>query len=319
MAMILKDTLTLEHPILINALEWPGEAQPSQAFEYFSEGVVLWGKGQYQEALEAFEHALRNKPDFGEAWTNKGVTLWYLGKNQESLEAHEQALRYERDIPEAWYNKGMSLGEMGKYQGAMETFEQALRLRSDFPEAFYSKGVAFLELQKTEEALFAFEQALNCNEEYSLAWYSLGLTLGLLGKPLEAQQAFHRAYDLRDGLSDRVIGLYVAWSTLTLEQGLGAQLSPNIKDFEEAGLKYIDILEKAQQDDLGQVVEDALTEFKAGLKKKKEVRSFEELELFIDLMKIKDPFEGWRAIVKVVSERWPKGHSVVKAVREIRR
>ena len=70
---------------------------------------------------------------------------------------------------------------------------------------------------------------------------------------------------------------------------------------------------------MGQVVEDIVARVKAGLKKKKEIKAFEELELFINLMRIKDPFEGWWAIGKALSERWPKGHSVANAVREMRR
>ena len=58
---------------------------------------------------------------------------------------------------------------------------------------------------------------------------------------------------------------------------------------------------------------------KKRLKKPNEKKAFEELEVFIRLMRIKDPFEGWRALGKEVSKRWPKGHSVVKAVREMRR
>ncbi len=96
-------------------------------------------------------------------------------------------------------------------------------------------------------------------------------------------------------------------------------MQQNLHAFEEAGLKYIDILEKAEQDGLDDVVEEARAQFRASINKKKELKAFEELELFINLMKIKDPFEGWRAIGKVVSERWPKGLDCVKAVREIRR
>ncbi len=113
--------------------------------------------------------------------------------------------------------------------------------------------------------------------------------------------------------------LYKIEAITALKYGLSGLLTPNIRAFEEAGLKYIDILEKAQRDGMGQVVEDALAQFKASLKKKKERRAFDELEVFINLMKIKDPFEGWRAIGKVVSERWPKGLDCVKAVREMRR
>ena len=113
--------------------------------------------------------------------------------------------------------------------------------------------------------------------------------------------------------------LYEEWAKVTLAQGLSGLLEQRIRAFEEAGLQYIDILEKAQEDGLAGTVEEARNRFKASLKTKKKLRAFEELELFIDIVKIKDPFEGWRALGKAISERWPKGHSVAKAIREMRR
>ena len=206
-----------------------------------------------------------------------------------------------------------------KYQEALEAFDRALEYREDFPNAWYNKGMALGSLGRYQETLYPYNHALRFKENFPHAWNNLGLALCLLGRLREAQHAFQMAFNFRVGLSEFGAGLFKIWTTLTLAQGLDALLSQNIRDFEETGLKYIDILEKAQQDGMGQVVEDALTQFKCGLKKKKEQRAFAELEVFINLMKIKDPFEGWRAIGKVVSERWPKGQSVVNAVREMRR
>ena len=123
---------------------------------------------------------------------------------------------------------------------------------------------------------------------------------------------------VRADLPDHETKSYDAPAKLTLAQGMDAVIRNDIEAFEQAGLGYIDLLEKAEQDGLGHVVAEALSDFKAGPKKKRELKAIAELELFVDLMKIKDPFEGWRALGKEVSKRWPKGVSAVDAIREQR-
>jgi hypothetical protein len=123
---------------------------------------------------------------------------------------------------------------------------------------------------------------------------------------------------VRADLPDHGAKSYDVRAKLALAQGMDAVIRNDIETFEQAGLEYIDLLEKAEQDGLGHVVAEALAEFKAGVKKKKQLKAFAELELFIDLMKIKDPFEGWQALGQEVSKRWPKGVSAVDAIREQR-
>lgn len=63
-------------------------------------------------------------------WNNKGVTLSRLGKYNEALEAYDQALRIDPDYPNAWNNKGVVLSRLGKYSEALEAFDRALQIRS---------------------------------------------------------------------------------------------------------------------------------------------------------------------------------------------
>ena len=109
---------------------------------------------------------------------------------------------------------------------------------------------------------------------------------------------------------------------MSLGLGVDALVNRDVGTFGEKGLEYIEIMEKAQQDNAGPIVEDVLVRFKDAVhktKKRKMPEAFEELELFIYLMKIKDPFEGRRALGVTMSQRWPKGLSAVQAIREMRR
>lgn len=45
-----------------------------------------------EEALAAYDKALKIQPDFGDAWFNKGYVLGSLGRTQEALCVFEKAL-----------------------------------------------------------------------------------------------------------------------------------------------------------------------------------------------------------------------------------
>ena len=197
----------------------------------------------------------------------------------------EDTSRPAEESAVTWNNRGVDLGLQGRFEEALESFGRALLIKEGSPQALNNKGVA-----------------LDCLGQYG-----------------DAYAAFDKVFDSRGVLQGGAARLYHFWATLALAQGLDAMLANDIRVFEQAGLKYIDVLEKAGQDGMDEVVEEALTQFEAGLKKKRELKAFAEVEVFIRLMKIKDSFEAWRALGKEVSNQWPKGHSVVKAIREIRR
>ena len=245
--------------------------------------------------------------------------MWQLGKPQEALDAFEQALSLQPDYPLAWYSRGVTLLQLGKYQDALEAFDQSIASSPDAPKTWLGRGAALAILVRYQEALESCDQALRLTPDDPDAWLSKGMALWELRRSKEAHRAFESAFSLRTSLPDGGSTLYNTWAISALAQGLDALLSRDIGTFEEAGLKYIGVLEKAQQDGMGQTVENALAQFKGRLKNKKEREAFEELGVFINLMKIKDPFEGWRALGKEISKVWPQGLSAVKAVREIRR
>ena len=291
---------------------------PAEAHQYFSQGVELSRRGKHREALEAFEEALKLIPGDPDTWCNKGVVLHYLGRHQEAIESYNQALEHAPALPETWFNLGLALLHLQKFKAALDSFERAIYLSPECQKAWSVKGVALLMLGKDEEGRTALERALQYDEDDAVAWYNLGGALWKLVRPAEAHQAFEKAWRLRGALPHRGEGLYKMWSTFTLLRGVACLVDHDIGGFEEAGLIYIDILEKAQHDNMEQVVKDAPGRVKAELQNEEERGAFEELELAIRLLSINDPSEGWRAFTKEISKVWPAGVSAVDAIREQR-
>ena len=56
-------------------------------------GIALLGQGRYQEALNAFDAAIRLRPQSAEALIGKAVTLHRLNRHKDALMICEEALQ----------------------------------------------------------------------------------------------------------------------------------------------------------------------------------------------------------------------------------
>ncbi|MBI4370127.1 MAG: tetratricopeptide repeat protein [Elusimicrobia bacterium] len=68
------------------------QAPQEIAYQWHAQGMELYAQGRYDEAVAAFDQALRHEPNFGEAHQGLGGCHYAMGKYQEALACYEQAL-----------------------------------------------------------------------------------------------------------------------------------------------------------------------------------------------------------------------------------
>src|SRR6266540_739644 len=155
---------------------------------------------EYQEAIEAFDEALRIGPDDVAYHNNRGDALVNLGKLQaglsrhdeaskshaKAIEAYNEALRLAPDNAPAHNNKGSALQSLGdlqaelsrhdeaskSYARAIEAYDEALRIAPDDAAAHNNKGNALRNLGdlqagllKHDEAWESYDQAIKAFDE----------------------------------------------------------------------------------------------------------------------------------------------------------
>ncbi|MBM4287100.1 MAG: tetratricopeptide repeat protein [Deltaproteobacteria bacterium] len=91
---------------------------PGAALEMFQRGRTFHARKEYSKAIQAFQEALKAKPDFAEAY----------------------------------HGIGMSYGAMGRHDQAIENFRQAISLKSKVPYFHYHLGVAYYAAGQRTEA-----------------------------------------------------------------------------------------------------------------------------------------------------------------------
>jgi len=86
------DFMRLTYAVLILLLALMTSAQCQQTAEdWFNKGVDLYGQSKYDEAIKAFDEAIRLDPKYAEAWNNKGGALEALGRTTEAEAAFAKA------------------------------------------------------------------------------------------------------------------------------------------------------------------------------------------------------------------------------------
>jgi len=117
-------------------------------------GVRLFERGDYEEALEAFETSLRLTPPGDSArpyYTRiyRARTLLKVGRLEDSLNELE-ALPAES--PEVNYLRGKTLARLDRTDAAVDAFHEALKLDPTYAEALFGLSGALRQLGKSTAA-----------------------------------------------------------------------------------------------------------------------------------------------------------------------
>ncbi len=150
--------------------------------DWFYLGVAYLNSGQYREAIDAFNQAIRIKPDFADAHFNRGNSYKELGHYKEAIEAYKQAISIKPDDADAHHNLGVAYGSLDMHKEAIDAYKHATRIKPDHEFAHNNLGVTYGSLDMHKEAIDAFNQAIRIKPDFADAHYDLGVAYKALEK-----------------------------------------------------------------------------------------------------------------------------------------
>ncbi|MEM8962833.1 MAG: tetratricopeptide repeat-containing glycosyltransferase family protein [Acidobacteriota bacterium] len=103
------------------------------------------------EAVEAFEHAVRLRPDWAQAIGNLGVAYNRSGDRAAARRAYEAATIVAPEWVVPWHNLGELRLLDGETDGAIDAFDRALTLGPDFVPSRLNRAYALLQLGRWQE------------------------------------------------------------------------------------------------------------------------------------------------------------------------
>jgi tetratricopeptide (TPR) repeat protein len=161
-------------------------------------GLALEGLEKNQEALAAYNQAIRRDPEFFEALNNRGEVYAKLGETDKAIADFQKAIGVDEAksyVP--WNNLGKLYYKQKDYSKALEAYSQAVNLKEDYLPALIGLGNVEKSQGMYVEALDAYEQATKFYPKSYEAWYAKGLVQEALQQYEEAIRAYERAIALK--------------------------------------------------------------------------------------------------------------------------
>jgi Tfp pilus assembly protein PilF len=106
-------------------------------------GVILYQRGQVDDALPLLERAAAQVPEEPEFHNNLGLALAAADRLDEAIAAHRRALAL-RPAATAWNNRGLALAAANDPVAAQAAYREAIALQPDFAAAHWNLATALL-------------------------------------------------------------------------------------------------------------------------------------------------------------------------------
>ena len=159
-------------------------------------GLVLFEKGEIDDAIAHYRSALQMQPDWWDAEYNLGTALLAKGQVDEAILHCEKAVSMRPTDPDAQVSLGNLLAQKGRSDEAIAHYQKAIAVRPDHFLARYGLGHALLEKGELDNAIQICRSALLLRPLDADCRTTLAIALEEKGDAAEAIQHYQKALEL---------------------------------------------------------------------------------------------------------------------------
>ena len=167
--------------------------QAVSAETYFRRGDANYAMGQHQEAIAAYDAAIRLQPDFANAYNNRGLANEKLGQHQAAITDYSRAIEIAPRLASAYNNRGNAKRKLEQYFAAIADLDTAIQLKPDYARAYVNRGSAKSRLGHPTAASEDFDIAISLAPELAETYHSRGVTKASQMQPADAIEDFTAA------------------------------------------------------------------------------------------------------------------------------
>jgi tetratricopeptide (TPR) repeat protein len=159
-------------------------------------GIVLFGKGQLDDAITHYRTTLQMQPDFWDADYNLGSALLKKGEVDEAIFYCEKAVAMMPNDPDAQVALANALLQKGRIDEAIAHYQKAVAIRPDYFLARFGLGHALLEKGELNAAIDHCRAALSIQPDNPDCHTVLAIALDEKGQSAEAMQHYEKALEI---------------------------------------------------------------------------------------------------------------------------
>ena len=148
---------------------------PDSAQNWLQLGMLYGRVGQLQKQIDAYRIAVRIKPEYATGWYRLAIVYRDAGQYGNVVDALQQVIRIKPGHLSAWLILGYSYERLGQYAKQIEAYSHAIQIDPFSADAYVSLGVAYHSNGHSEaQELEAYQHALLINSQSASALFNLG-------------------------------------------------------------------------------------------------------------------------------------------------
>ena len=165
--------------------------------DWNTKDIAFQAQGMPDEAIQAYDEALKLDSNLTEVWFKKGVALFYKGEYEKAASSLakaindcDEAIKLNPNDYMAWFHKGDAIdySVLGNskyshdvanlaYEEAVKACDEVIKQDQNDSVAWNYKGLALEAQSKDDEAIQAYDKAIEINPQYAEAWFNKGCVL----------------------------------------------------------------------------------------------------------------------------------------------
>lgn len=123
------------------------------AATFFSRGLTYYDQGRWQDAIKAFEKAVRAEPGYELAYFALGITYSRLEFWEKALASFAKAVALSPDHAESYLGLGVTYTVLGRNNDALEVCRKAVQIKPEYAQAHYALALIYLKLGDRDSAV----------------------------------------------------------------------------------------------------------------------------------------------------------------------
>ncbi|MGD9015139.1 MAG: tetratricopeptide repeat protein [Candidatus Omnitrophota bacterium] len=128
--------------------------------EYFAgQSEIL--RGNYYEAIEHFDRAIKYNPYDGAAFNDRALCMVELDIINEAFYYFDKGIEVEPNYATVHHNKGWLFNKIGRHREAIECFKRALEIEPERAVTYENLANALANLSDYQGALDCYEKAIS--------------------------------------------------------------------------------------------------------------------------------------------------------------
>jgi len=139
---------------------------PKTAEDRVLQGNAFYATGEFNTALEQYNHALDVQPDDPNTLNNRGAALEELKRYDEALVNYNRSLELRPDDPGTLNNRGSNLDDLQRYDEAIADFDRALELKPNDPGTLYNRASVYSSKRQLKDSLNDLKATISRDAEY---------------------------------------------------------------------------------------------------------------------------------------------------------